>query len=176
MKKGFIFVVVLLLLVMLVPGCAQDSESVPALPAEEVTPSITESESTPEDVTPPITAEPIPNTEDANFRLLISDEVNAIGDFESLVVTISSVGVQQGGGAGGWIDIPVVAEVDLVLLQGENAEEVWSGTLPDGEYNRVFVYASDVNGILKNGDSIEVKLPSDNVERYSKQLIWKSPK
>ncbi|GAH51867.1 unnamed protein product, partial [marine sediment metagenome] len=92
-----------------------------------------------------------------------SDDVNAIGDFESLVVTISSVGVHQTGGAGGWIDIPVVAEVDLVLLQGENAEDVWSGTLPDGEYNRVFVYASDVNGVLKNGDSTEVKLPSDKL-------------
>ena len=38
-----------------------------------------------------------PSKEEANFRFLISDDVNAIDDFESVIVTISTIGVQRGG-------------------------------------------------------------------------------
>ncbi len=119
----------------------------------------------PEEVTPSSTAEPIPTPmPEANFRLLISDEVNAIGDFDSLKVTISSVGVHRAGEDGDWIEpLDIEKELDLVDLQGDKATKIWSDTLPDGDYNKVFVYVSDVNGILTNGDSTDVKLPSEKL-------------
>ena len=40
-----------------------------------------------------------------NFRILVSDEPNAIGDFEELLVTVSSIGVKAGGEAGSWITL-----------------------------------------------------------------------
>jgi len=149
------------LLLVFAVGCVPVPGGVIPTPApEEGAPA-----TTPGEVAPPSTAEPIPDqTAEANFRLLISDEKNAIGDFESLVITIDSVGVHRAGGDGDWIEpLDIEEELDLVDLQGENATEIWSDTLPDGDYNKVFVYASDVNGVLENGDSIKVKLPSDKL-------------
>jgi hypothetical protein len=143
---------VAVLLVVFMAGCVPVPGGVTPPPA-------------PEEVTPPPAAEPIPAPiPEANFRLLISDEANAIGDFESLVVTIDSVGVHKAGGDGDWLEPPdIEEELDLVDLQGDNAEEVWSGTLPDGDYNKVFVYVSEIDAELTNGDSTEVKLPSDKL-------------
>jgi len=148
------------LLLVFAVGCVPAPGGVIPTPApEEGAPA-----TTPGEVAPPSATEAIPDqTAEANFRLLVSDEVNAIGDFESLIVTVSNVGVHKADGDGEWIEMPAAGELDLVLLQGENAEEVWSGTLPDGEYNKVFVYASDVEGVLKNGDSTDVKLPSEKL-------------
>jgi len=114
--------------------------------------------------TPEPTPAPSPALE-SNFRLLISDDKNAIGEFASLNVTISSIGVHKGGEAGEWIELPpATEELDLVLLQGENAQEIWSGNLTDGEYNKVFIYVSDINAILKTGEPADnIKLPSEKL-------------
>ncbi len=151
---------VAVLLLVLMAGCVPMPGGVTPSPApEEGAPA-----TTPEEVAPPPAAEPIPAPmPEANFRLLISDDVNAIGDFESLVVTIDSVGVHKVGGDGEWIEPPAVEELDLVPLQGDNAEEIWSGTLPDGDYNKVFVYVSEIDAELNTGDSTEVKLPSEKL-------------
>jgi hypothetical protein len=101
--------------------------------------------------------------EDVNFRLLISDEANAIGDFEELKVTITSIGVHQGGESASWTEFELdpAETVDLVQLQGTNATAIWSGQLDDGAYTKVFIYVSDVEGVLS--DDVEgeytVKLP-----------------
>ncbi|NIQ76027.1 MAG: hypothetical protein GWN80_11125, partial [Gammaproteobacteria bacterium] len=68
---------------------------------------------------------PAPTGEEANFRLLISDEVNAIENFQHLHVTISGIGLKQAG-AGPWIEHPLdpaddpdeddVPGIDLVRL------------------------------------------------------------
>jgi hypothetical protein len=103
---------------------------------------------------------------DVNFRLLISDEPNAIEDFEELNVTITRVGAKQSGASGDWIEFdidPAVGTVDLTQLQGSNAAVIWSGQLEAGTYDKVFVYVSEVTGILldgeASGDDPEVKLP-----------------
>ena len=102
--------------------------------------------------------------EDVNFRLLISDEANAIGNFEELKVTITSIGVHQGGESASWTEFEIdpAETVDLVQLQGSNATAVWSGRLDDGTYTKVFIYVSDVEGVLSGGNEGEttVKLPS----------------
>lgn len=154
---------VMVLLLVLTIGCAPSPGEIPPTPTpapEAVTPP-----PPPEGITPPSTPEPAPSPiPEANFRLLISDDVNAIGDFQSLMVTISSVGVHKAGEVGAWLEFPPATdELDLVPLQEENAQGIWSGDLPDGQYTMVFVYVSAIEGILNNGDPTTVKLPSDKL-------------
>jgi hypothetical protein len=108
---------------------------------------------------------PAPAFAQANFRLLISDEANAIGDFQSLNVTITSIGV-HGGPWGGPIEIELdpAVTVDLVPLQGTNAMEIWNGTLPPGHYTKVFIYIGEVNGTLKNNTTANVFVPSGKLQ------------
>lgn len=116
----------------------------------------------------PIPTPTPPAGEEANFRFLISDDVNAIEDFEHVNVTISKIGVHSAGESGNWTEfIPDVTEVDLKPLIGENALEIWNGNLTPGEYNKVFIYVSDVNGILieaLGGEEANVKLPSNKLQ------------
>jgi hypothetical protein len=101
--------------------------------------------------------------EGVNFRLLISDEANAIGDFEALYVTITSIGVHPEGESTSWNEIILdpAETVDLVHLQDTNATEIWSGQLDDGTYNKIFIYVSDIEGVLNEDIEGEytVKLP-----------------
>ncbi len=103
---------------------------------------------------------------EGNFALLISDDVNAIADFEHLYVTISSIGVQQGGEPGEWTQFPPdIEEVDLTLLQGDRALEIWRGDVSEGPYTKVFIYVSGISGILKEtGLPASVKLPSEKLQ------------
>ena len=108
--------------------------------------------------------EPVPNPE-GNFAFLISDDVNAIGDFDSLNVSVSKVGLLLGGESGQWVEFETeVKEVDLTLLQGDKVQEIWRGNVPEGQYTRVFIYVTDVRGVLKEtGQTVEVKLPSQKL-------------
>ncbi len=139
MKKG-LMTTILALVVVLVTGCA----GVPSLVST-------------------------PAGEEVNFRLWISDEANAITDFDELLVTISDVGMVQADG-NGLIKEPLAspAVVDLTKLEGDNATQLWSGTLPDGDYTKVFIYVTTVAGTLKNGDGngepADVKLPSNKLQ------------
>ena len=103
-----------------------------------------------------------------NFRVMLSDEENAIGDFQHLWVTVERVGIQQGEGeSGGWLEFEVPEEtqvVDLVELQGEIATELISTDVPVGSYGKIFIHASDVRGELLSGELVELKLPSDKLQ------------
>jgi len=100
-----------------------------------------------------------------NFAFLISDEVNAIGDFDSLNISISSISLYLSDESGRWIKLdPEVEEVDLTLLQGDRAQEIWRGNVPEGNYTKVFIQVSSVSGIFKEtGASVDVKLPGDKL-------------
>jgi len=102
-----------------------------------------------------------------NFAFLISDEVNAIGDFDSLNISISSIGLHLSGESDRWIKLeldPAVQVADLTLLQGDVAQEIWRGDVPEGQYTKVFIQVSSVSGILKEtGESVDVKLPSEKL-------------
>ena len=102
----------------------------------------------------------------ANFRLLLSDQENAIGDFKSLEVTITSIGMLRAGEEGGWEKIELGESVvrDLTRLQGLNAQEIWGGIIPEGQYTQVFIYIEDATGTLKNGDKADVVVPSGNIQ------------
>jgi len=105
------------------------------------------------------------NPEDVNFRLLISDEANAIGDFEELNVTITDIGVHQGGDSGSWIEFELDPPeiVDLTKLQESNATEIWIGQLDEGTYTKIFIYVGEIEGI-PNEDGDTIKLPSGRLQ------------
>ena len=117
--------------------------------------------------TPAVSPAPGTPEVEANFRFLVSDDINAIDQFQSLEVTISRIGLQRGGESGKWIEMPPhTPTVDLTQLQGDNAQEIWSGTLPDGTYTKVFVYVDAVSGVLKTqpNQTVDVKLPSNKLQ------------
>jgi hypothetical protein len=113
----------------------------------------------------PVVPSPEPSQE-GNFMFLISDDANAIGDFQSLNVSISKIGLQLGGEAGQWVELtPQVEVVDLTLLQRDKAQEIWRGDVPEGQYTKVFIHVSKVSGVLKaTGGPISVKLPSKKLQ------------
>jgi hypothetical protein len=98
---------------------------------------------------------PAPAFAQANFRLLISDQANAIGDFDHLDVTITSIGVHSAS-TGEWLNLTLPADpaertIDLVLLQELNATEIWCGNLTEGLYTMVFLEVGSVIGTLNSG-------------------------
>jgi len=112
----------------------------------------------------------VPSTNpEGNFVLLISDDVNAIGNFESVNVSITKVGLHSSD-TGKWIEFePEIKEVDLTTVQGEKTLQIWRGDIPVGEYGKVFIYVDDVQGILKEifqeaDQPIEIKLPSNKLQ------------
>jgi len=106
-----------------------------------------------------------PNLE-GNFVFLVSDEVNAISDFEKLNLSISKVSLHFGGDEEKKIEFkPEVQKVDLTDLQGNRAQEIWRGDVPEGEYIKVFIEVSQVSGILwDSGEEVDIKLPSSKLQ------------
>ena len=103
---------------------------------------------------------------EGNFVFLVSDEVNAISDFQELNLSISKVSLHLGGDEEKIIEFePGVQMVDLSDLQGNRAQEIWRGDVPEGEYIKVFLEVSQVTGILlESGEEIEIKLPSGKLQ------------
>jgi len=107
-----------------------------------------------------------------NFRLLISDEVNAIGDFEHLYVDITSIGIKQGNESDTWQVLEPVEDpdgdgitgLDLTQLQGANAIEIWSGNITPGTYSKLFINVGNVTGYLVGNETMLVKLPSGKLQ------------
>ncbi|MFB6092630.1 MAG: DUF4382 domain-containing protein [Haloquadratum sp.] len=128
------------------------------------------------------------------LNLYVSDEKNAIDDFEHLNVTITRIGLKPAGdGAGGgesdgnetdtadgnatagsaetadgngeWVEYAVDNRtVDLTRLQGANATKLASFNVSNGTYEKVFVYVSDVRGTLADGSDQRVTLPSGKLQ------------
>jgi hypothetical protein len=114
-------------------------------------------------VTPVMIAQHNP---EGSFVFLVSDEVNAISDFEKLNLSILKVSLHLGGDEEKIIEFePEVQMVDLTHLQGDRAQEIWKGDIPEGEYIKVFLEVSQVTGILlESGEEIEIKLPSSKLQ------------
>jgi len=98
-----------------------------------------------------------------NFAFLISDEVNAINDFDRVLVNISKIGIQQSDDK--WIEIfPVEEVVDLTTVPGDAYKVIWQGGLPDDNYQQVFIYVDNVTGYRKGKtQAVEIKLPSQKL-------------
>jgi hypothetical protein len=103
---------------------------------------------------------------EGNFVFLLSDEVNDIGDFKELKISVSKVGLHLVGNEEKIIEFePETQTADLTYLQGNQAQEVWRGNIPQGEYSKVFLEVSEVTGILlESGEEAEIKLPSNRLQ------------
>ncbi len=112
---------------------------------------------------------PAPAFAQSNFRLLISDDENAIGDFDHLNVTITSIRVHSAS-TGKWLNLTLPADpeertIDLVPLQELNATEIWCGNLTEGWYTGVFLDVENVTGVLNaTGAHVDVKAPSETLK------------
>ena len=112
-----------------------------------------------------------PTGENVNFRFLISDEFNAIGDFRHLNVSVSSIGVHRSGASGNWTEMPLNVTVDLTELQGQKATEIWGGNLTVGNYTKVFIHVSNVTYVrnvtanpAEGNQTVNVKVPSNKLQ------------
>jgi hypothetical protein len=119
---------------------------------------------------PPVMTVAQPSLE-GNFAFLISDDVNAIADFESVNLSISRVGLVKIGNSDETIEFePEQGEVDLTQVQGDKTQEIWRGNLPEGQYTGVSLQVSSVFGVLKKtGEEVEIKLPGEKL-RISKDF------
>jgi hypothetical protein len=106
------------------------------------------------------------------LRFLLSDddsEVTAIGDFESVIITISGIGFHQGGESGGWFE-PDDYEPwtgDLLELIGTNSSVIWEGYIDGGHYTKAFLYVGNVTGNLTSeagGGQADIWVPSDKFQ------------
>lgn len=72
----------------------------------------------------------------------------------------------------GWVEHDVDNRtVDLTELKGANASMIDQFELPAGDYEKVFIYVSDTEGILTNGNETNVKLPSNKLQLNSEFTI-----
>ncbi len=114
----------------------------------------------------PVIVDGVPQPVSSNFRFMVSDAPNDIGDFTSLMVTVDRVELLKKGGDGDArvTFTPVVSDFDLTKLLGAASQELWQGNVPEGEYTRVEVFTSAVKGTLTTGETIDIKLPSDKLQ------------
>ena len=161
MKKIMIATTILALVAVLAVGCAGVESPITApTPSPRPAPSVSPTPSPAP--SPDITSA----TERSNFRVWISDEVNYIEDFESLLVTITGIGVVKRGGGDNVTQITdenYTEVVDLRDLEDDNATLLWDGQLEDGDYVKVFLYIDDnfTQWTLEddNATAEEVKIP-----------------
>src|SRR6056297_3435295 len=67
-----------------------------------------------------------------------------------------------------WIEREVnETTVDLTELKGANASMIDEFELPAGEYETVFIYVSDTEGVLTDGTETRVKLPSNKLQLHT---------
>jgi len=72
---------------------------------------------------------------------------------------------EDGAAKAGWIEYEVDDRTyDLTELQGANASRIGNFTAPEGNYTKVFVYVSAVDGVLETGEEVNVKLPSEKLQ------------
>ncbi|MEA1872493.1 MAG: DUF4382 domain-containing protein [Chloroflexota bacterium] len=94
-------------------------------------------------------------------------EVTAIDDFESVIITVNKIGFQRGGESGNWTESDVSWTGDLLGLIGTNASVIWDGYIEAGFYTKAFIYVSNVTGNLTEeagGGQADIWVPSDKFQ------------
>jgi hypothetical protein len=67
--------------------------------------------------------------------------------------------------SGDWVEYDVDDRTfDLTKLQGANASLLDELETPEGSYSKVFVHVEEINATLQNGESVNVKLPSEKLQ------------
>ena len=123
----------------------------------------------------------VPGGDDAegerSLAVYLSDQQNAIGEFERLTITVEAVAVRRaddaatGSDGSGWTEQSVDGvTVDLTQLTGSKAVKLGEVSLAYGSYDAVAIRVSSVEGTLKNGEEATVKLPSDTL-RIEREFV-----
>jgi hypothetical protein len=112
----------------------------------------------------------------ASLDFYVSDQQNAIEEFNHLNVTIAKVGVHRADDGreneSAWVEQDVDnLTVDLTELQGPNASKLGTLEVANGTYDKAFIYVTDVNGTLNDGSSTAVKLPSSKLKITSEFTV-----
>lgn len=103
------------------------------------------------------------------FHPKSADNASGDGNVTTTVVTTgnqtTTATATDDGEFGGWELHDVDNRtVDLTRLVGHNATQIAGVELPAGEYNGVFVWVSEIEATLKDGSTVEVKLPSERLK------------
>ncbi|KAB1189287.1 DUF4382 domain-containing protein [Haloferax sp. MBLA0077] len=157
-------------------GGADDSSDVDAESSEESTENESDDETA--------TAEPTVNESNTTVESNATAEVNATANAtveadaenESEVEAESEAEVEAEAEAesddGGKVTYEVEnVTVDLTELKGDNATLVGAYDLEKGNYNAVHVHVTDVNGTLKTGEKVNIKLPSNKLKLNSDFVV-----
>jgi len=103
-----------------------------------------------------------PGSGTGTVNFYVSDQPGALEDFDHLNVTITEVTFVRADGNRTTKEAD--ATVDLTQLDGANSSLVEQYELESGDYEKVFLSVGGIDGTLTNGDSAEVKLPSDRLQ------------
>jgi hypothetical protein len=102
----------------------------------------------------------------SRMSFYVSDQQNAIGQFESPNATVTEIGLHRAGDNetnGTWIRRDANATVDPTELQGARATMIDEFEVENGTYTQVYVRVSSVDGTLTDGTGVGVKLPSQRL-------------
>ncbi|WP_224450539.1 DUF4382 domain-containing protein [Haloprofundus salilacus] len=151
---------------VLLAGCAGGISESPMTPTADTSEHATTPTTDTSQSNAVATAATAVSTNAGTVAFYISDEENAIGDFQHLNVTVTRVGFERAAAdGGGWVRHDVDAQtIDLTELQGANATLIDKYNLENGTYSKVFIHVSNVNATLQNGEQKRVKLPSKKLQ------------
>jgi hypothetical protein len=102
----------------------------------------------------------------SRMSFYVSDQQNAIGQFESPNATVTEIGLHRAGDNetnGTWIRRDANATVDPTELQGARATMIDEFEVENGTYTQVYVRVSSVDGTLTDGTGVGVELPSQRL-------------
>ena len=97
------------------------------------------------------------NSHQGTIEILISDHRDAIDDFSSFEVELRSIELHRAGEPieTGWLELqPLRPLVDLTEVIGEDSVLAIRQTIPAGSYDAIRINASDVRGILLDGEEV----------------------
>ena len=153
MKKGFIFVAVLALLVMVVPGCAPEGAPPSAAEPEGAPPSAVEPEGA-----------PAPTVEWGIIEIRVTDPPPA--DVNSALVTVENMEIHRV--EGGWLQIiPGPETFDLMALI-EQIETLGSANVTAGKYTGIRMDVIEVEVVFFTDnvttDTVIAEVPSEKLK------------
>lgn len=168
-------------IVLLLAGCVEEKE-----PAPTATPTTTYTPEPTVTPTPVLTETPTPTPTPAiaiatpkdgykapeemtgTFVLQVTDQPSAIGDFDSLNITVSEVRLHKAGNetneTGEWMILePSNRTFDLTKLQDGNVTTIVNESIGTGEYTQVRLIVESTKGLV-NGTMVDVAVPSDTLK------------
>nr|QNO47066.1 hypothetical protein NBCJMJBN_00027 [Methanosarcinales archaeon ANME-2c ERB4] len=119
-------------------------------------------------LTAPKDGDKAPEEMTGTFILQVTDQPSAIGDFDSLNVTVSEVGLHKAGNGtnetGEWMILePSNNTFDLTKLQDGNVTTIINESIGAGKYTQVRLIVESTKGLV-NGTTINVVVPSETLK------------